>query len=170
MAQTKAQKEKILKDLKEKITKQKVMFFVDFTGTKVKELSQLRKELKKVGGDLKVVKKTLVKIALEDQKMKFEKEKFPGEIGLVFAFEDEVSPAKTVYKATLNTKTLNILGGFFENQLKEKEEIITLAQIPSRPELLAKLVGTVSAPISGFANVLQGNIKGLLYALSAIKK
>ena len=62
------------------------------------------------------------------------------------------------------------MAGYFDKKFREKEEMITLAQLPTKNELLANLIGNLSAPISNFVNVLEGNIKGLVYLLSLIKK
>jgi len=99
----------------------------------------------------------------------FDSREFEGQLGLVLGFEDEVSAAKLSHQFAKKNANLKILGGFFENEMIGLEKVTALAQIPSREELLAKFVGSISSPISGFANVLQGNIKGLIYALNAIK-
>jgi len=170
MALTKEQKKKILDDLKEKIAKQKAMVFVDFTGLKVKDLSSLRKKLKAIDNELRVAKKTLFCLALKEKKLEMAKEKLKGEIAIVFGYRDELSLAKTVYQFSQENPNLKILGGFLENKFREAEKIITLAQLPTKEELLVSLVRSINAPISGFVNVLGGNIKGLIYALSVIKK
>lgn len=166
----KNQKTKILKDLKDKIAKQKAMVFVDFTGLKVKDISRLRKELKKNQNEMKVAKKTLINLALKENKLEITKDKLAGEVALIFGFTDEISPAKTVYQFAKTNPAIKILGGFLENKFKEIEEIVALAQLPSREELLARLVGSIASPMSGFVRVLQGNIKGLVYILANIKK
>ena len=170
MPLTKTQKQKILEELKEKIARQKAMIFVDFTGLKVKDLSNLRKKIKMVGDEIKVAKKTLLELALKSAKLETEIKKIPGEIAVVFGYKDEVLPAKTVYQFSKENQNLKILGGFLENKFREAQDFVTLAQLPTREELLAKLVGSISAPVSNFVSVLQANIKGLIYALSAIKK
>lgn len=167
---TKQQKEKIIEDLKEKIAKQKVLIFVDFTGLKVKDFSDLRKRLKAVGSEIKVAKKTLMGIVFKKAKLETETKKLPGEIALVFGYEDIISPAKTIFQFSQEGQNLKILGGFVENQFKEAEGIITLAQLPTREELLAKLVWSISAPVYNFVYALQYNLKGLMYLLSIIKK
>ena len=169
MALTKAQKQKVLEDLKDKIARQKAMILVGITGVKVKDLTILRRELKANQGELKVAKKNLVDIALKEKKMDFEKDKFKMEMGLAFGFEDEIMPARLVYQLSRKIENLKILGGFIENEFKDAEEIIKLAQLPSRIELLAKLTRSVASPISGLVNVLQGNIKGLLRVLAQAK-
>ena len=182
---TKVQKKKIVEDLEEKIARQKAMIFVDFTGLKVKDLSNLRKKLKAANGEIKVAKKTLLGLVFKKAGLEFEERrsslasdkasaievrKMRGEIALIFGYNDGLSLAKMIYQFSQANPNLKILGGFFEKKFQEAEEIITLAQLPTREELLARLVGTIFAPVSNLVNVLQGNIKGLIYALSAIKK
>jgi len=167
---TKVQKKKIVEDLEEKIARQKAMIFVDFTGLKVKDLSNLRKKLKAANGEIKVAKKTLLGLAAKSAGLEIEAKKIKGEIALIFGYNDGLSLAKMIYQFSQANPNLKILGGFFEKKFQEAEEIITLAQLPTREELLARLVGTIFAPVSNLVNVLQGNIKGLIYALSAIKK
>jgi large subunit ribosomal protein L10 len=81
-----------------------------------------------------------------------------------------MSPAKAVYELSKQTQNLKILGGFFENEFKGAEDFIALAQLSSKEELLARVTGTISAPVTNFVRALQYNIKGLIYTLSAIKK
>lgn len=169
MASTKAQKQKVLEDLGEKIAKQKAVVFVDFTGLKVKNLSNLRKKIKAGGDDLKIAKKTLFGIAFKKAGFEFDSKKLKGEIALVFGYKDEISPARIVYQFSKGNQNLKILGGLMENKFFEAEKIIELAQLPSKEELLAKLVGGLSAPISNLVYALNYNLKGLIYLLTKIK-
>lgn len=173
MALTKEQKKKILANLKEKIVKQKVMIFADFTGLKVKDFASLRKKLKKEGNEIKVAKKTLLSLVLKELKgetlQNFDIQNLRGQVAAVFGYRDEISPAKTVYQFGLTNANLKILGGIFEKNFVEAEKIIELAQLPTKEKLLARLVGSISAPISNFISVLQGNIKGLIYVLAKVK-
>jgi len=170
MALTKEQKQKIVEELKENIAQQKSMVFVAVDGLKVNELFDLRKRLKAADCLLIVAKKTLLDIAFKERKVGIDPEKLAGQLALVFGFKDQISPAKIPYNFSLENKNLKILGGFYENKLRDAEEIITLARIPSREELLARVVGSISAPVANFVNVLQGNIRNLFYVLSTIKK
>ena len=169
MALTKDQKKKILDDLKDKIAKQKAIVLVGITGLKVKDISELRKKLKAVDAKIQVAKKTLASLAFKEAKLDFDKDKFNEELAFAFGFKDEILPAKTIYQFAKTNDKVKILGGFIGNDYKEKEEMIILAQLPTRDELLAKLVGSLNAPVSGFVNVLRGNLKGLVYVLSQIK-
>jgi large subunit ribosomal protein L10 len=172
MALTKQQKQEIINDLKDKIDQQKTMVFVDFKGVGVKDLFELRNKLKEKNSLFKVSKKTLLRIALEDfNKSLAEKvEGLGSELAVIFGFEDEITPAKEAFNFASENEKLIIVGGFFQNEFIDREKVIELAKIPTEDELLARLVGTLSAPISNFANVLQGNIKGLVCALNAIKE
>ena len=170
MAKTKEQKEKTFKELKENVSKQKSMVFIDFSGLKVEDMFELRKKLRKNDAHLKVAKKTLIQLALEKSGFKTDIKKIKGEIALVFGYKDEISPVKTIYQFSKVNPNLKILGGFFENNFKGAEEFIALAQLPSKEELLTRLVGSMSAPVSNFVRVLEANLKGLVYVLSAIKK
>ena len=169
MALNKEQKKNIVEKLKQSIAKQKAVVFVAIDGLKTTKLFDLRKELKQDNCLLCVAKKTLLSIAFKQSKMELDAKELEGELALIFGFGDEIMPAKIAYQFSRKNKSLKILGGFFENEIKTAEEIITLAKIPSREELLAKIIGSIKAPISGFANVLQGNIKGLINVLAKAK-
>jgi len=169
MALTKIQKENIVEKIKEGLDKQKSMVFVSVEGLKAADLFELRTKLREAGCQLMVAKKTLMGIAFKDAKIDIDKDKLDGQVALVFGFQDEVLPAKTTYEFSKKNGNLKIVGGFLEDKFREVNEIITLAQIPSRKELLAKVVGSISAPMSGLANVLQGNMRGFVQVLSKIK-
>lgn len=169
MALTKEQKQKVLEDLKEKIAKQKAMVLVGITGLKVKDIADLRRKLKAADGSLKVAKKTLIEKAFKESKLDFDKKDYKEELALVFGFKDEVLPAKTIYEFTEINPNLKILGGFFEGKFFESERVIELAKLPTKEQLLARLVGSVSAPVSNLVYALKYNLKGLVYALSRIK-
>ena len=170
MAKTKEQKKKNFEELKENIKKEKIVIFVDFTGLKVTDMFELRKKLKKIDGQLKVAKKTLIQLAFEESGLKADIKKISGEIAVVFGYKDEMAPTKLVYEFSKTNPNLKILGGFFENKYKEAEDFIALAQIPSKEILLSRLVGSMSSPATNFVRALQYNIKGLVFALKAIKE
>jgi large subunit ribosomal protein L10 len=169
MALNKKQKQKIIDDLKEMFSRQKAIILIGITGLKVKDIFSLRKKIKLIDGNLKVAKKTLMKIVFKENNLEFDKDKFKEEVALVFGFNDEISIAKTIYQFSKENEKLKILGGYFGNGFKEAEKIIILAELPSKKELMAKLVWGLKSPISNFVNALQGNIKGLMHVLSNIK-
>ena len=173
MAKTKEQKKEIIQRLKEKLDKTKSMVFIDYRGLKAKDMFDLREELKKQDGFLLVVKKTLMGLVFKDKDIEIKDNDLQGQIAIVFGLKDQVSPIKTTYNFSRQFDGLKILGGSMGTaqnyEFLEADKMIELAKLPTRDELLAKLVGTISAPVSGFANVLQGNIKNLVYVLNSIK-
>ena len=170
MPQTKKQKKETVQKIEKNIDEQKSIIFVSYKGLKAPDIFNFKKMLKEMGCSFLVAKKTLLNIAFKNKKIDFDAKELDGQIGLIFGFEDEINPAKAAFKFQKEKENLKILGGFFEEKIIMPENVIELAKIPSKQELLAKVVGSISSPISGFANVLQGNIRNLVYALSAIKK
>ena len=168
MALTKPQKQKIIDELKEKIETQKAMVFVDFSGTKVKELSKLRSEMKENNCEFKVAKKTLLKIAFKAKAKELPQE-LEGELGIGFSFKDQFLPFKILNNFSKETGTLKILGGLIGKEFVEKDKAITLAELPSKEELLAEMVWSLKAPISNFINILEGNLRNFVYILSQLK-
>ena len=172
MALTKEQKQKQIKDIKEKVLNQKSMVFVDFNKVSSKDMFSLRTLLKESGCNLKIAKKTLIRIAFGQSNISFWnkiKSAVPGQLALVFGIEDEVAPARISNQFAIKHENFKILGGIFENRFIEKEKVLALANLPTKQELLGRMVGSISSPMSGFITVLQGNIKGLVVVLSKIK-
>jgi len=119
MAKTKVQKKQIIEDLKQNLTNQKAIVFVDFQGLNARTLSELRNKLKESDCFLKVVKKTLLGLAFEslgDSSLKEEAKIMQGELALVFGFKDEIMPAKIIYQFSLENENLKILGGLGKNE------------------------------------------------------
>jgi len=158
MALTKEQKTKQVKDIKDKVSNQKSMVFVDFNKVSSIEMFKLRRLLKDSGCKLKIAKKTLVRIAFGQSNISFWnkiKSVVPGQLALVFGVEDEIAPARISNKFAKNHENFKILGGIFENKFIGKEKVLELALIPTKNELLARLVGSLSSSMSGFVRVLD---------------
>jgi len=170
MAISREKKKKILDQLKEKITKQKIIIFVDFTGVKSKDLFALRGKISEVGGEMKVAKKTLINLALKEMNLNLvDVKKLIGEVAVIFGIKDEISSAKIVSEFSKENKNLKILGGILERKFIEPEKIEEIASLPSREQLLARLVGELSAPISNFVCLLKSIPQSLLFVLYQIQ-
>ncbi len=165
---TKEKKKEIIDSLRQNISKQEAIFFVNYKGLKGDNIGNLRNALQKNGSRLIVTRKTLAKIAFTEEGIDFDPLTLEGEVGFIFSFEDGVTTAKTIAKFS-KEKVISFLGGFYEGRVLSGEEVNALSEIPSREELLAQLVGSLSAPTTGFVQVLQGNIRGLLTVLSKAK-
>ncbi len=169
MALNKEQKNNIVSDLKQNIEKKKSLVFIGFDGIDVKELTDFRETLKEQGNELKVAKKSLMKIALESKNIDFDPRKLEGEVAMVFGYEDELAPSKLSYNFSKKNQNVKILGGFLEDTFYEMGDIIKLAQLPSKEQLLGMLVGTLSAPATNLVGVLSGNMRKLVFAISQIR-
>lgn len=158
MALTKEQKQKKLTDLKANIAKQKSVVFADFSKVGSKDLFDLRKKLKEAGCNLKIGKKTLIRVAFGQSNISFWnkiRKNIPGQLALVFGFEDEISPSRIASQFAKANENFKVLGGIFESRFIEKERVMELASIPSREVLLGRLVGSVASPMASFARVLD---------------
>lgn len=171
MAKTKAQKQEAIDSLVDKFSRAKSTVFVDYKGITVSDAADLRKEAKSSGGEYLVAPKTLMQKGLEGAKMDdlVDAKNLEGNLAVLFGFEDEVAPAKIAYDFGKEKDVFEIRGGIMESKFMELAEVQTLAKLPSKQELLAKVVGSMNAPVSGFVNVLAGNIRGLANVLNAIK-
>jgi large subunit ribosomal protein L10 len=170
MALTKEKKESIVKELEGKIEKQKSVVFMDFAGVKVKDLSVLRNTLKAANNELKVAKKTLMNIAFKNKNIDINAKDMTGEVGLVFGYEDEISPAKLIHQFTKTSPSAKIIGGYIENKFYGPADVTRFAELPGKEQLIGGLLGTLNAPSSNFVGVLSGNLRKLVFVLSQIKK
>jgi large subunit ribosomal protein L10 len=167
---TRPQKEELVKKLTDQVKKGKVAVFSDFTGTSVGNMKKLRDELRENGSVYKVTKKKLIELAFKEAGIEVDVKNMQGQIGVAIGQEDEVTAAKIVKKFTKENKNFKILQGILEGKVISEKEVVALAMLPSKEELLAKLVGTINAPVSGFVNVLAGNLRNFVGVLKAISE
>lgn len=166
----KEQKKEIVKDLVEKIKSSKSVIFSDFKGLSVKDMTDLRKELYENQSDFVVIKKTLINIALKEAGIDMDVRKIEGQIALSISQKDEVAAAKILDKVAKANENLKIVAGILGENILSDEEVEALAKLPSKEELQAKMVGSINAPVSGFVNVLAGNIRGIVQVLKAVSE
>lgn len=164
------QKKQIVEEIKEKISNSQAVVLVDYRGLDVQEVTELRKKYKEAGVEYKVYKNTLMRFAFKDAGLEDFNEFLTGPNGIVFGIEDPVAPAKITSEFAKDHKKLEIKAGIVDGKIINLDEIKNLASLPSREVLIAQVLGGLNGPISGFANVLQGNIRNLVYALNAIRE
>lgn len=165
MKLTREQKEQIVQEASDQLEKSKAVLLVNFTGLKVKEERDLKKKLREQGIVFEVIKNTLFKIALAKAKITLDEALLDQPIALIWSAEDEVMPAKITVGFTKETQKLQLVGGIIDQKFIDPDLIKQLAALPGREELYAKLVGTLNAPMSRLVNVLQGNLRSLVYIL-----
>ncbi len=169
MPVTKQQKAEILKELNDKFGKAKAIYFSKNKGLPVKKVGDLRKKLFKEGVELMVAKKTLFRLASKNNNLpELPNELMDGPVSAAFGYGDVISPARVLYDFAKENENLELLGGLVEGRLLSKAEAKHLATLPSREVLLAKLVGSMKSPISGFHGVLAGVLRKFVYGLKAV--
>lgn len=165
---TRVQKEKLVGELTEKIKASKSIVFADYSGVKTNDINELKSRLKKEGTNLNVIKKKLVDLSLKNAKIEIDIKSLPGQLAVTISDNDEVAPARVLSKFAKENENLKILGGVLGIKGMSAKEVDDLAKLPSKEEMLAKLVGTLNAPLTGLVNVLSGNTRGLVTVLKAI--
>jgi len=158
MAITRAQKENIVEEGKKDLQESGVILFTDYKGTSVSDLGILRTTLKEANAKMKVIKKRLLKIILNDSGVNFDPTGLEGQVAAVFARGDVTDIAGPIYNFAKTHEGFAILGGV---NVREKVEIpldliIRIGTLPSREVLIAQLVGTIAAPLRGLMYVLKG--------------
>jgi large subunit ribosomal protein L10 len=170
MAKTRKQKAEIISDLKDKLTRAKSVVFAEISGYTMADANQLREKARKDALDIGVVKKTLVEIASKEAGVPLEDDTLTGSTLAVFGYGDEIAPARVMAAFVKGRELMHLTAGIIGGKLISSDEVKKYASLPSRDELLAKVVGSLNAPVSGFVNVLAGNLRGLVCALNAIKE
>ncbi|NCO05097.1 MAG: 50S ribosomal protein L10 [Candidatus Magasanikbacteria bacterium] len=170
MAKTKQQKQSQIDGLTEGIKTAKSVVFANFQGLKVSEMEELRAECREQNINCMATKKTLVGRALKDAGMDVDTKIYQGGVAAFFGNEDEVAPAQIVAKYAKSHDVITLFGGILEGSYINADKVLELSKLPSKHQLLGQLVGTINAPVSGFVNVLAGNLRGLVGVLNNIKE
>ncbi len=171
MPVTRQKKEEVLTGLTANMKEAKSVYFAKNLGLSVKQAQEIRNTLRKSGGSFCVAKKTLIKKAAKDGiDLEINDDVLDGAIGAAFALEDELALLKILTKLEKTTKKIEITGGIFEGKVISKAEAIALSNVPSREELLAKLLGSLLSPISGFVGVGSQVIAGFVRVTDAYRE
>lgn len=164
------QKENLVQEVSEDIIHSKALTFVSFKGLTVSETQEVKKTLRASGVKYRVLKKKLFDLSAKKAGITASVSNLEGQIAIAFSLEDEVSGAKILHEFSKKHENLVLAGGVLEGKNLSKEEVVALAKIPSKQELLSKLVGSIQMPVSGFVRVLSGNMRGLAVVLKAISE
>lgn len=165
---TRQQKEEIVANLTEEIKAAPACVLADFKGYGANDMVTLKKEMRTEGAKFQVIKKSLLAIALKNNKIDADVNDFDGQIAIAVS-QDETSAAKIIHNASKTNENIKIVGGLLGTKVLATEEMVALAKLPSTDELRGQLVGQLLAPLSGFVNVLSGNTRGLVNVLTAVK-
>lgn len=170
MPKTKTQKQDIVADLTEKFSRVNSVVFTDYQGLTMSQLSDVRNQLAENSAELTVTKNNLLKIALDQTNNSINDQVLTGPVATLFAFGDEITPIKILTKSIKDFGVGKVKGGLLNGEYLDEYKINKLAQLPSKDELRAKLVGGLGAPLYGMVGVLQANLRNLVYALEQIRQ
>jgi large subunit ribosomal protein L10 len=146
------------------------LVLAEYRGLTVEEMTGLRKKIRSASGTLRVMKNTLVRRAVEGTGNEAVMDLLTGPNALVFTREDPVPMVKVLAEASKAKEAVKIKGGVVEGKSVTPEEILRIAELPSREVLLAMTLGSLAAPMQGLVNVCQGTIRNFVYVLDALRQ
>lgn len=168
MAKTRSQKEALLEQYKQLISDNGGFIAVDSIGLDNVSATELKKKLKTIGSNMHIVKNTVFKIALTETDKALEAQDFEGQTAIITYDADPTEIAKLLKDSQKKTQMLGARYGIIDGNFVSGEKVMELADIPSREVLLAKLLGSLNSPLTGFMNAVTGNARGFVQVLNQL--
>lgn len=170
MAKSRSTKESEVRSFVDDLGAAKSVIFADISMLKVNDANKFRRAAEKESIAVNSTKKTLLTRALKEAGIDIvDMAALQGSVSMVVGMEDAVAPAKVLEALRKDFDGVKIFGGVLDGAWMNVAQVKALAALPSKQQLLAQLVGTINAPISGFVNVLAGNLRNLVNVVNAIK-
>jgi len=161
-------------ELSEKLAEQLqdavAIIVTDYTGLTVKEMEDIRNSVKEIGATFNVIKNSVVAKAIDGSQWESLKEHLKGTNAYALSFDDPAALAKVLVAKAKEYNKLKVKVGSLDGSIVDAQQIEALSKLPPKEVLLAQLLGTMKAPVTGFVNVLAGNIRQLMYVLKAIEE
>ena len=166
-----SEKEAIIAEVAEKAARAVAMYFADFSKLTVAEETELRREFRKSGVEYNVVKNTLARKALQ-QLTGYDRvyDKLVGPTGIAFSYDDPSTPAKIIKKYSEKLGKFKLKAAVIEKQVYDASKLNELANMPSRKDMIAAILGSLQAPASGIVGAINAVARDLVYVLDAIEK
>ncbi|MCL2617563.1 MAG: 50S ribosomal protein L10 [Defluviitaleaceae bacterium] len=149
------QKQVVINEIKEKVARAKSVIIMDARGLSVESDTILRKKLREAGVDYKVYKNTMMNFALEGSEFEGLSQHLAGPSAFAFSYDDPMLAAKIISKEQKGMPALEFKAGYLEGTVYDAEGVKAVAGIPSREELLSKLLGSFKSPMSSFARLIS---------------
>ncbi|MFA4819233.1 MAG: 50S ribosomal protein L10 [Patescibacteria group bacterium] len=171
MSKSRASKEQSMALVTQMVKQAKGAVLADFTGLKVKEMQELRRNLRARGIEYEVIKKSLLKMSLPAAGASgLDDAILAGfSVSVATSGTDETDPAKVLSDFAKIHSKLKILGGWLDKQFIDATKVKNLASLPGKTELWGQFVGVLAAPLTGLVSVMQGNLRGLVQVISAMQ-
>lgn len=157
-----------VKDLSQKVEKANSVVFFEYKSLSSNAINDLRRIAEQISAEILIAKNTLVKLALGDKKASDRDLK--GQTGVLFSFGDSVAPLKALFEFAGKYKFIKIKGAFIDGVYYADQKVAHISQLPSKAELISKVVAGLKNPLYGFVNVMGGTRSKFVFALSAIAK
>ena len=164
------QKRDIVKNIQEKLERAKSVYFTDYLGLDVADITELRRHFREKGVEFTVVKNTLARLSVEKAGIEGLEEVFEGPTAIAFSYDDPISPARVLrnYKESHDLPELKAF--IIEDRVMDKTAFTRIAQIPSREELFAKLLAGLSSPMTKVVLTLKSPLIKLVNTLNKLKE
>jgi large subunit ribosomal protein L10 len=162
-----AEKAQVIDELADQLSRAKLAILTDYRGLSVTGLQGLRATLRPLNAEFKIAKNTLTRIAAEKAGIDGLTPMLDGPLALVLAYDDVVGPSKAITDFVRSSRILTVKGGILESQIVTAKSIEDIATLPSREELLGKLVGLLNSPAQRLVTVLNGPSRSLVQVLNA---
>ena len=159
-----------VKDLSESFSRAKAIYFTEYHGLNVGDITKLRSEFFKADVEFKVAKNTLIKLAAEENKIAGLEEILKGSTALAIAYDEPVSPAKVIKEFTKDNELPSVKGILFGGEFMPGEDFKRLASLPSKEELLAKLVSMLNNPLQKLVSTLNAPLQNVAGVLNNLKE
>ncbi len=161
---------KNVESLTEKISKAKSIYFTDYLGLKVSDITKLRKEFYLNNVEYLVVKNTLLKIASENNKMSLAEDLFAGSTAIALSYDEPVAAAKVIKGFIKEHNLPNVKGILFEGSYLERGEFNKIADLPSKEQSITKFAMLIRSPMQNFATMLKSPMSNFVNLLNNIKE
>ena len=162
---TEAKREAVT-DLAERLGRASIAIATDFSGLSVNQMTELRRRLREVGVEYKVVKNRIAALAADQAGLASFKDVLEGATGVVIGYGEPIAAAKAVDEYVKQTRSeLKVRKGVMDGALVTEAQVLAIAALPGKEQLLAMLLGQMNAPISGLVTVLAGPARGLAIVL-----
>jgi large subunit ribosomal protein L10 len=163
-------KKVVVADIREKMEKAHSVVLVDYRGLTVAEVTDLRNQCRAQGVEYVVLKNTMVRLAAEELGIHGLDTYLNGPTAVAFGMKDAVAPAKVLTEFIKKAKKVTVKCGIVDRKVIDANGVQALSELPPKEVLIAKMMGSLNAPITNFVGVLSATLRSLVYAVDAVRK
>lgn len=163
-------KKAVVAQIKEKFEQAHSVVLIDYRGLTVAEVTELRNQCRAQGVEYAVLKNTMINLAVKELGITGLDDFLKGPTAVAFGMKDAVAPAKVICDFIKKTKKTTVKCGVVDNQVLDVAGVQALSELPPKEVLIAKMMGSLNAPVTNFVGVLSATLRSLVYAVDAVRK